>query len=681
MRTPKQELILNVLSFAHPQKEITAGLYTEKGEVQKYPLEQYEFPLSLKDRDPNPADGLEYLYTDFKNPEEADITATVDLRRSTKFASHYYNHLVYKAMRGVAHFRRRNFIHSNQLWFRDKAVDHGGLAAFKKFVLKVSVGRYTEGPELTVMYDGHSYMYPHSVHAYPGPTTELNYVLYGGFCFKYTDIPEDYDIDYSKVYPVVNSTMRDRLGVHLPFNYGTNKVEKYYRQIEEFRKQYLSDTGFQEAIPVEEEWLPVEEGHYKRVSNERNLLSFGQGQTDRIPLYGINKYGPHRPPRQSHFKIFFIMHEDDRRKSGAELYKYMDGQYKQKFDGLGRYVNVPLDLSEDHLFFTDADNPYPEVVQQLQGMDFDPDVQYLAVYLSPISEDENDPEKHRVYYRIKEELLKYGISSQVVERQKVLKENFRYALPNIAVAILAKLGGIPWQLNDPPRPELIVGVGAFKPAEMYKRYVGNAFCFSNDGKFRGFQCYTSDETGMLAGSIRKAVRTYVNEKPNIERLVIHFYKRMSYRERKPIMAMLHDLGLNIPVIVVSINKTESRDVVLFDRANPEKIPMSGTWTKLKDRTILLCNNTRYKAGDRNLRSYPCPVKMRLSTDDEEALKDWKKVTQLVEQVYQFSRIYWKSVTQQNLPVTIKYPEMVAQKFPYFDGNTIPTFGKKNLWFL
>ena len=55
--------------------------------------------------------------------------------------------------------------------------------------------------------------------------------------------------------------------------------------------------------------------------------------------------------------------------------------------------------------------------------------------------------------------------------------------------------------------------------------------------------------------------------------------------------------------------------------------------------------------------------------------------ELIDQVYQFSRMYWKSVRQQNLPVTIKYPEMVAEMLPHFDGNEIPEFGKDNLWFL
>lgn len=58
------------------------------------------------------------------------------------------------------------------------------------------------------------------------------------------------------------------------------------------------------------------------------------------------------------------------------------------------------------------------------------------------------------------------------------------------------------------------------------------------------------------------------------------------------------------------------------------------------------------------------------------------INELIDQVYQFSRIYWKSVKQQNLPVTIKYPEMVAQIAPHFNGGDIPSnIGNDNLWFL
>lgn len=66
---------------------------------------------------------------------------------------------------------------------------------------------------------------------------------------------------------------------------------------------------------------------------------------------------------------------------------------------------------------------------------------------------------------------------------------------------------------------------------------------------------------------------------------------------------------------------------------------------------------------------------------QELLEDDVLIEKLIDQVYQFSRMYWKSVSQQNIPVTIAYPEMVANIFSHFKQDYIPEFGKDNLWFL
>jgi hypothetical protein len=63
------------------------------------------------------------------------------------------------------------------------------------------------------------------------------------------------------------------------------------------------------------------------------------------------------------------------------------------------------------------------------------------------------------------------------------------------------------------------------------------------------------------------------------------------------------------------------------------------------------------------------------------LQDILMIKELLDQVYQFSRMYYKSVKQQNLPVTISYPEMVARIFTWFEGDSLNTFGKSNMWFL
>ena len=68
-------------------------------------------------------------------------------------------------------------------------------------------------------------------------------------------------------------------------------------------------------------------------------------------------------------------------------------------------------------------------------------------------------------------------------------------------------------------------------------------------------------------------------------------------------------------------------------------------------------------------------------EEQELLEDEALIQKLIDQVYQFSRMYWKSVSQQNIPVTIAYPEMVANIFSHFKQHYIPEFGNDNLWFL
>ena len=82
-----------------------------------------------------------------------------------------------------------------------------------------------------------------------------------------------------------------------------------------------------------------------------------------------------------------------------------------------------------------------------------------------------------------------------------------------------------------------------------------------------------------------------------------------------------------------------------------------------------------------LPSHYIPITNGAIASNKSCLQEENAITELIDQVYQFSRMYWKSVSQQNLPVTIKYSEMVAQIYPHFQNNTLSEFARKNLWFL
>ena len=122
---------------------------------------------------------------------------------------------------------------------------------------------------------------------------------------------------------------------------------------------------------------------------------------------------------------------------------------------------------------------------------------------------------------------------------------------------------------------------------------------------------TLKKTKQLAGSITKAIKEYRVINPDLTRLIIHFYKVMNQKELK----------LDIPIFIVTINKTASSDIVIFDRDWAELMPLSGTYLNVNKNTFLLCNNTRH--SDKNnskTDSYPFFVKLKFACTDEEQLQ-------------------------------------------------------------
>lgn len=288
---------------------------------------------------------------------------------------------------------------------------------------------------------------------------------------------------------------------------------------------------------------------------------------------------------------------------------------------------------------------------------------------------------------------------QLERDEKKNRKDFIYSLQNMGVAICAKLGGSPWLLDETEKKELIIGIGAFRSDN--QQYIGAAFSFDNTGVFNDYSYFQKSELDELVGAIKIAIMRYsaVNSQP--ERIIIHYYKKISRkREFKKVEDMLKSLNLNVPVYIVTINKTESEDIVLFDEESTytsynyqtrqnevvkSLMPYSGKWVNLgpskEGHRYLLCNNTRYE-NERfsNMDGFPFPIKLTIACPNRNDKIETPVVQQLIDQVYQFSRIYWKSVKQQGLPVTIKYPEMIAEIMPHFNDKTVYT-DSNCLWFL
>lgn len=697
----------NILTFSHPSDEYTFHFFSKEMEgstrihknlVPDEVIEQFGKQEHYYTSFDKPIDGSYPLkkpsfpaYKESTNKEGEKISVKVkNSCYGVSILKRYYNFKIHSFFEDNGYIVKPNFVDDTEIWIAAQNSQDVEYYYFDKYTLKVQIARITSHPELVVSFEGTSKVFKKSLaDLYADIAPEcFKWILFNDKLYRHDDLPEEARRQPETAFPVWNFAIRSALNQETEAPERGNKYLKYKNHIDSFYASIINTEDFKKVIPVNTNgFLKVEEIKVSRVSYDSNKLLFGTKNgvvgKDISPISGMKEYGPLDISPYTNIHLFFIAHTSDKEKAN-HIAKFFKGDI-DGFKGLQKYSHLNYHVPKDLCFmFQNRDNPVPEIRDFISKQAFKSDIRYIAIYISPHSKNISDERRKSVYYKIKELLLKHSISSQVLETEKILnpKVKYHFSMPNIAIAMLAKLNGIPWRLDTQVKNELIVGVGAFKHVDTNIQYIGSAFSFQNNGKFNRFECFRRNEIDELAGSILDAVKEYAIHNQNLKKLVIHFYKSMKQDELQPIEDGLKKLGLDIPVFIVSINKTESRDIVAFDEDYKQMMPLSGSYINIGFNKYLLFNNTRYNGNPlREWDGFPFPIKLSITCTDREQEKDPKIIRELIDQVYQFSRVYWKSLSQQNLPVTIKYPEMVAEMFPYFDGYEIPPFGKDNLWFL
>ena len=505
-----------------------------------------------------------------------------------------------------------------------------------------------------------------------------------------------------------------------------SKYVRYKEKIDAFRQRFLNTKDIENIFRnLADTFTEVSPAQVGQTDSSKRQLVFGKKDgayyKDSRQQNGVN-YGPHVNCPYTDVRLIAIYHEADKDYAAHLLGYFRNGDYglgenketnmqitEAERKRLGKYMGTNVDYAKKslHIPFKDKDNPIPEIATALKGdayRQLDPKAKYIGIYVSPIHKYASSEEAKECYYKIKEMFLKLNIPTQVIDAEKMKTQqrkdkvsrynNFIYTLQNMGVAICAKLGGSPWLLDEAGKKELIIGIGAFRSDR--HQYIGATFSFDNTGVFNDYTYFPKSQLGALVGAIRMEIIRYTTVNNTPERLIIHYYKKISRkREFKMMEDMLHQLELDIPVYIVTINKTESEDIVVFDELSTylsrtngtaaSLMPYSGTWVNLghgkEGHRYLLCNNTRYEDGNfKSMDGFPFPIKLTIACPNRKDELPTTVVKELIDQVYQFSRIYWKSVKQQGLPVTIKYPEMIAEIMPHFNDPKV-YIDNKCLWFL
>lgn len=517
-----------------------------------------------------------------------------------------------------------------------------------------------------------TYIGNYDIHSLTEDNKESLKLLYNNkILLKYNDVKNSIN-QHSKVVVKANYIIRKELNISIKPQ--RQFYKRHYLSLNKFLKDHFS--SFQsDYLKIFTSFKKVKNSYIKKVSFENNLIVFRKDNTDYSAINGMRDYGPYQLPEEiKETQLLFIYPDSD---SANKLFKYFSRGFRH-FPGLETYVGIPAQPAQTKIKYNETN--LPEIIQKIN--DYLPDDLYnnfIAICIMPFNKQTATPEQSAIYYNIKETLLKKNIPSQFIERRKIFEENFHYFLPNIAIALLAKLGGIPWKLQADTYRQLTIGFNIYKKGE--DNFLGSAIYFDNEGTLKCVDAFEQkDSIRQITESLKESVKKYIKSNQDYQRLVIHYFKPPSDKEKTSIDKMLkEELNLNLPFAFVEINDSKTSAEICFDLDYVTHMPQSGLYIYLKPNEYLLFNNLRYWEKPTNpIKQEEYPIKIKIYEFSGSISHD-----ELISQVYEFSRLYWKGLKQKAQPVTTLYSKLIAEYVAHFESHKIPDnhIAHNTIWFI
>lgn len=286
------------------------------------------------------------------------------------------------------------------------------------------------------------------------------------------------------------------------------------------------------------------------------------------------------------------------------------------------------------------------------------------------------------YFVTKDSFLTHQIPVQEFEIETAQKPDreLHFSLNNMALAVYAKLNGIPWLLKANPTiaHELVIGLGSANVSEGRfgdrERYVGITTVFSGDGNYHLTNASKAvkmmNYRAAFLDTLRQAVfrvRQDMNWQPKDHvRLVFHAsFKKFSADEIAAVKAVMEELGeYEVEYAFVQLSdehpylllNTDEKGVRDYETRETKGVyaPRRGSALQLANHDVLLTlvGPSEVKRPEDGL---PHPLLLTLHRDST-----FTDVTYLTRQVFAFACHSWRTFLPGRLPVTIQYSDLIAK---------------------
>ncbi|MDU1890545.1 MAG: Piwi domain-containing protein [Dysgonomonas sp.] len=289
---------------------------------------------------------------------------------------------------------------------------------------------------------------------------------------------------------------------------------------------------------------------------------FNNGNTANSQFQGIRNFGPYLNVNK---EVIFAFIFEERFKSFAnELYLSLTGKLNPgTFPGLeqmfGININVKNVIQIKIENYTKTE--LLQVVENVKNLqDNNPEKKVIGIYIEDCAIDIEDIPASNHYYFLKYNFIKNSLPLQVVNYRKLSERNsLKWSTSNIALAMFAKMGGIPWVVKPSNKDCLILGVGSShkinKDTKEITKYFAYTVCLDSSGLYKTLEVLADEESE--TSYLEKLTNSLVNilndsKKNNYKTCALHLPFKIKKKEISAISEAIKQVD-NIELIVIKIN--------------------------------------------------------------------------------------------------------------------------------
>lgn len=461
--------------------------------------------------------------------------------------------------------------------------------------------------------------------------------------------------------------------------YSLNEEKKEFNRLLNAFKQYASSIYMPDGLQITDFYfsnlpnlyfkdLVINKPNYYFLNN-RTGSGYYNKQLKELKPYSFNNF------KSSKFKIAVFTPARNEGSTGSFI-KHLKDNLTNNFHA----SNIEIDLIK---FERDASLDFvKDLVNKTDEGNYN-----LAVTILSQS-DKKLPIKNSPYFVLKAKLLGRKISTQQLTIEIIRKIRFAddLILNAIALNIYSKLGGTAWTIekDEKERVEIVIGIGTTINFNK-ERIIGFANVFDYKGAYMlgsssqisNFQNYSNQLKEHLIKTIETQIQLKGIEKNESFRLIFHLSKPASkkYEIKAVEQALIKFKDYNIQYAIVHLSY--QHNYRLFNNGSQNTIAR-GTFVEIASRQALLHLGQSSKT----------PILLRIDKrsvyDNEEAM--YKDLYAIAKQILYFSHLSYRTFKPANVPVTIKYPQLMSKlssELMVIEGwdKTNLEIVKNQLWFI